>query len=158
MVTVREARALQAIAAGKDPGKAVKSAGYNFSPDNAKQFGESLKKRYLDANGELLVALEDVGVDLRFVAKTIKEGLEATTFVKTGKNVYTERSDANARHRYLETALDIIPGARSPKKIEVEQLTFEKRVSVVERLKANPQAGIEILQKMISSKQSVTER
>lgn len=90
--------------------------------------------KHRSANSEFLESLGDIGVDASLVAKKIKDGLDAKTVVKVrdgkDKDKLIVMPDRAVQHKFVETALDIY-GAKAPKKIEVESMTFEQRLTQV---------------------------
>jgi hypothetical protein len=134
----REVKLLEGLIAGKANEVAVKEAGYNITGKNAIVFADSIRKKHSDKNGELTNCLAKAGVNMDRVAQKIAEGLEAGTFMKSGKAII-EKPDFNVRHKYLETTLDIM-GARAPTKSLVEQVhTHEETVAIVEGIRENPE-------------------
>jgi hypothetical protein len=97
----------------------------------AASVANSVVRKYRDSNSEFLKALEEQGVSIHSVAEQIAEGLKSTTFIKMrtpdGEEL-KEVPDWTARHRFVETAVDLF-GGRAPRKIELEaSLTFEERL------------------------------
>lgn len=134
----REAKLLEGLISGKTGEVAVKEAGYNITGKNAQVFADAIRKKHSDKNGELTDCLTKVGVTMDRVAQKIAEGLDAGTFMKSGKDI-VERPDFNTRHKYLETTLDIM-GARAPTKSLVEQVhTHEETIAIVEGIRENPE-------------------
>lgn len=82
--------------------------------------------KHKDANSAFLQAMQDEGIDAAFIVGKIKEGMNAVAHLRV-KDGLEEVPDFNARHKYIETAIDI-QGAKAPKKVEIEQLTFEQRL------------------------------
>jgi len=164
LIPVQEALVIQGVLAGKKPGEAVVDAGYGFSSKNAKTFGENLIKKHTDVNGALIASLESVGVDLNFITGKIKEGMGATkaliiarTKEKDGTEQleYVDAPDFATRHKYVETILDILPGARAAKKIEVTQTTFEQKAVLVADMRENPADVMAMMQRMLEQKRTV---
>lgn len=138
---------LQAIHDGKHPAVACKEAGLAVPPAHAKTYVEHVKSKYEDAQGGLLVALENVGVDLDTVATSIKEGLQATRPAKAGQMII-DKPDFGTRHKYVETALDVM-GAKAPKQHVVETVqTHEHTVEFVEGIRSNPQVLKKIMDRL----------
>jgi len=138
-ITVRQARALhEMVMKGEPPMKALKNAGYKpVRKEAAAAIIESIKRKYIDANGGLLVALEDIGVDLEKVAATMKDGLEATNKRKIGKS-FVDVPDHQTRHRYLETTLGVM-GAKAAEKHVVENINkHEHTIEITESIRDNP--------------------
>ena len=104
----------------------VVEAGYDVdSRESATSKGHHIIKK-LSSNERLQKAFEAQGIDVSLISKRIHEGLNATRMVKSGKEL-VEVDDLDTRHKYLDTAIDII-GAKAPKKVEVETKTFEQRL------------------------------
>jgi len=132
---------LQAIHEGKHPAVACKEAGLAVPPAHAKTYVEYVKSKYSDAQGGLLVALENVGVDLDTVATSIKEGLQATRPAKAGQMII-DKPDYGTRHKYVETALDVI--------VETVQ-THEHTVAFVDGIRSNPDVLKKIMERLNKS-------
>jgi hypothetical protein len=142
-----DAKILQATQAGKHPSLAVKEAGLKMAGPAAKTYVEHIKRKYMDSQGGLLVALENVGVNLETVAGKIKDGLEATRTTKSGQSVI-HVPDHSTRHKYLETTLDVM-GARAPKEHVVStHSTHEHHVNVVDALRSNPDALLKLRERL----------
>jgi hypothetical protein len=151
LIDPQDARILTGVMSGESPSKAVAAAGIEMSRSNAAVYVEHIKRKYTDANGQLLVALENVGVDLGTVAQTISEGLKATNTVKSGQNVL-HVPDFAVRHKYLETTLDVM-GAKAPTKQVVETITtHEQTVAIVENVRSNPEV-LAVLQRRLQERQ-----
>lgn len=134
LIPKKEAAVLEGVLSGKSPGEAVIAAGYKFANrDIAKQFGESLVQKHSRNNGILTASLEAAGVTLEHLAKKLAEGLNATTYVKSGKD-WIEVPDYNIRHKYLNTVLDIFPEAKAPKRLDVQQMSFEARLFMLAQM------------------------
>lgn len=88
-------------------------------------------RKHKDANSSFVQALEAKGLGPDHIVTKIAEGLDAKSHVKVkdaaGNEELVEVPDFNARHKYIETALDI-HGAKASKKVEVTNLTFEQRL------------------------------
>lgn len=148
-----EAAILQASMEGASPQQAVQAAGMEMKPRAARTYVKHVKEKYSDSNGHLLVALENVGVDLNTVAGKIRDGLEADTTTKSGKDVVTV-PDFKTRHKYLETALDIM-GGRAPTKSVVESVqTHEKTVAIVQSINGSPRA-MEVLRQRMERREQI---
>ena len=136
---------LYGLAEGKRAPVAVQAAGYDLKGPQAHALSEGIRRKYTDANGYLLVALEEKGVNMEMVADRLKEGLDATYAMKRtvsdkegGGTIVELIPDFNIRHKYLETALDVM-GARAPKKQVTETVTtHEETIAVVEGVRDNP--------------------
>lgn len=169
LIPAKEAKVIEGIVEGKKPAQAVEEAGYCFTGRNAKVFGESIKKKYFDANGALLVSLESVGIDPGYIANKVKGLCEAKkqlpvrkTKVKsegteTEEIEYAEFEDHHAQHKGINTLLDILPGARAPKRVEVTQQSFEQKVSIHAEISQNPAEAMHIIQKLIEQKKTVEQ-
>jgi hypothetical protein len=150
----KETKALQGMVEGKSDYAAMKEAGYKLDRRSAEHLADRIKAKYTDANGALLVALEQNGVDLQRVAKAVDEGLNATKAVKSGKS-HTSVPDYHTRHKYLETAIDVM-GAKSPKQhVVTETKTHEQTIAIVDGLRSTPEA-IALLQKKIMERSQRT--
>ena len=144
-LTPKEAKVLYGLAEGKRAPVAVQAAGYDLKGPQAHALSEGIRRKYTDANGYLLVALEEKGVNMEMVADRLKEGLDATYAMKRtvsdkegGGTIVELIPDFNIRHKYLETALDVM-GARAPKKQVTETVTtHEETIAVVEGVRDNP--------------------
>jgi hypothetical protein len=141
---------LQAIQDGKHPAVACKEAGIAVPPAHAKTYVEHIKSKYSDGQGGLLVALENIGVDLDTVATSIKEGLQATRPAKAGQMII-DKPDYGTRHKYVETALDVM-GAKAPKQHVVESVsTHEHTVAFVDGIRSNPEVLRKIMDRLNKS-------
>lgn len=111
--------------------EAALHAGYEGKESTLKVRAHQIIKKHKDANSELIQAMTKVGIDADLLAQKIAEGLKSTTFVKRkvdrDSEELVEVADNHARHKFLETAVDVV-GAKAPKKIEIEQKTFEQRL------------------------------
>jgi phage terminase small subunit len=101
----------------------------------AASYANGVIRRYRDSNPEFLRELGACGVSIHSVAQQIAEGLESTIFVKVrngdGGEDLREVPDWAARHRFVETCLDIF-GGRAPKRLEVAaEVTFEERLAAL---------------------------
>jgi hypothetical protein len=138
MPSQKEAAVLVGISNGKKPIQAVRDAGFPVSNRDAANIAESIKGKYMDANGKLLVALDKVGVTMETVAERLSDGLNATYAMKSGSEI-KHIPDYNIRHKYLETTLDVM-GAKAPTKSIVEQVkTHEQTIAVVEGIRGDPE-------------------
>lgn len=63
-----------------------------------------------------------LGVDDEFLAKKIREGMDAKKLWGTGDN-YVEVEDWDARHKYISTAIDL-KGLKKPQEIKVQGMEF----------------------------------
>jgi hypothetical protein len=170
MISVQEAQVLQsAVIEGKPIVTAVKEAGFNFNPRNAKAFGNNLIAKCTDVNGELTISLANVGIKAETVAAKLAELMNAQKqIIKKKKKIKTEGYEEETieymdvpdyliQHKGAETILDILPGARAPKKSEVTVQTFEQKATIVADLRDNPKVALEIAQRLLEQKQTVTE-
>lgn len=144
---------LKASLEGANPKKALEAAGIPpMEAKAARNYVKHIKEKYVDSNGMLLVALEKTGVTLDTLASKIREGLEAETTVKSGKDVVTV-PDYRTQHKYLETALDIV-GGRAPTKSVVETVkTHEETVAIVQGI-SNSDEAMKVLWKRIEGRES----
>lgn len=124
----REAKLLEnRFLKGQTLADAALGAGYQASTrSSAKAMASAVVARHRDPNGELIRAMNTAGIDAELLANTLAAGLRATTTIKSGSEV-VEVVDYGARHKYLESCIDIL-GSRAPKKIEIESMTFEQRL------------------------------
>lgn len=126
---------------GKTLADSALEAGYQCtSRDSAKNQALRVLNRHRDPNGELMKALQKVGVTVERLAQIIADGLKAEVAVKSGSDVVMV-ADHSTRHKYLESALDIV-GGRAPKRIEVENITFEQRLRQI-TMKETPESSRE---------------
>lgn len=116
-------------------GMTFADSGYNAGMEGKYQTvanrSRKLVRAHQDANSKLVQSLMKRGVDLDKLAEKIAEGLECTTRVRRKVNrdqeELVEVPDNFSRHKFVETAVDIV-GGKAPKKIEVEQKSFEQRL------------------------------
>jgi hypothetical protein len=149
-----EATVLKETYGGATALQATKAAGLNLKPRNAKTYVEHVRKKYEDAQGNLLVSLDNIGVTLDSVARHIKEGLHATRPMKAGKTVI-DKPDFNTRHKYVETTLDIM-GAKAPKQLVVENIqTHEQTVTFVDSIRNNPDALLKIRERLRNKERTI---
>lgn len=83
-------------------------------------------QKHREHNSELMQALELKGINAGRIAGVIDDGLNATVAAKKGSEIVMV-PDHSTRHKFVETTLDIV-GGRAPKKVEVQNLTFEQRL------------------------------
>lgn len=111
--------------------QAAEFAGYEGNPSTMKVRAHQILKKHRDANSELIQSMTRIGISPDSLAEKLKEGLESKMFVKKkiskDEETLVEVNDNHARHKFLETAVDVL-GAKAPKKIEIEQKTFEQRL------------------------------
>lgn len=90
-----------------------------------------IRKHRDNPNSAFAKALKARGISVDLLAEKIEEGLNSVQFIKIRKgkdeDELVEKPDQFARHRYVETTIDIL-GARAPKQVEVQNLTFEQRL------------------------------
>lgn len=131
-IPAKEAALLRArFVDGATLADAAMVAGYQCSNrQSAAVLASKVIEKHRNANGELMEALEQAGISVEELATKISEGLEATVTLQVGRGVFRELPDHRTRHRYIETCLDIM-GARAPKKVEVEDVTFEQRLLAI---------------------------
>lgn len=177
LIPVREAKLLKAlIVEGKEPKEAVVEAGYKGGNlqyrGRAKELCEFVLSKHPNINTALLESLECVGVSPDFITKGMKELCEATKLTpvkkvktkdqKTGKEVeeieYAPSADFHARHKGLNLVLDVLPGARAPKQVQVTQQTFEQKVSIHAEITQDPAAAMSLIQKLIEQKRATTSQ
>lgn len=104
------------------------SAGYACSNRNsAASRAQKVIDKHRDGNSEFLAAIERAGISADELATKLSEGLNAMQTVRTGEDSFEDKPDHRTRHKFLETALDIV-GARAPKKVEITELSFEERL------------------------------
>jgi len=102
-------------------------AGYNVTTQgSAARVARQVIDKHKDRNSALIQALADEQITEKELAKIIASGLKAERPVKKGQDIEMV-PDHDVRHKYLETALDIT-GSRAPKKVEIEEITFEQRL------------------------------
>ena len=151
LIDPQDAQIITGAMRGESPSKVVAAAGLSMTRRNAANYVEHIKRKYTDANGTLLVALENVGVNLDTIAKTLRDGLQATNTVKSGKQVI-HVPDYSVRHKYLETTLDVM-GAKAPTKQVVETITtHEQTVAIVDNVRSNPEV-LAVLQRRLQERQ-----
>jgi len=111
--------------------ESAKYAGMEGNVSTMKVRAHQIMKKHKDSNSELLQSMQRVGINADSLAEQIKAGLESTMFVKrkVTKDLeeLVEVPDNNARHKFVETVVDVA-GAKAPKKFEVETKTFEQRL------------------------------
>lgn len=149
---VRETAIVEALMAGKSPLQAVKAAGLNLNEAQAATLVESVKNKHFSANGAMVEALDRQGVSFDKIAGVYAKALDAKKYVKVGKDDYMEVEDVGTQLSAAEKLNDIIPGMAAPKKIEIESHSFEAKAILIAELKDNPQAAIEVIQKVIQSR------
>jgi hypothetical protein len=138
-----EAAVLDANLRGANALQAVKAAGLSMNAKNAEAYVAHIKNKYTDARGGLLVELDKVGVNLTKVAETIRDGLSAEKAVKVKISKELEDvimvPDAMARHRFLETTIDVM-GAKAPDQVVVEHIgTHDGVTKFVDDVRRNPE-------------------
>lgn len=132
LIPEREAKLLEGrFVHGMTLAESAKFAGYEGSVKSIVPQACRTIQRHLDTNGEFIRSLQKVGIDPSSVSSKIKEGLEAKMYVKRKVDKDTEElvevPDNHARHKFVETVIDVM-GAKAPKKVEIEQKTFEQRL------------------------------
>jgi hypothetical protein len=142
-----DAAVLTGIMDGKSAAMACKEAGLAVHPSKAANYVDHIKAKYSDAQGNLLVELENVGVTFSKIADTIRGGLEATRPAKMGNQII-DKEDYATRHKYVETVLDI-QGSRAPKHqvIDVVQ-THEQTVQIVDSIRNAPDVLLKIRERL----------
>ena len=102
---------------------------------------------------DMVEALEKAGVHLPYAARRHLELLEATTWVR-GPDGHTmlEVPDNAVRMKALAELYNLI-GVHAPKREEITVKSYEEKVSIIADLRENPQAAIEVLQRLVSKKQ-----
>lgn len=126
VATQQEVDVLAGLAAGKTPVKAVADAGLDVGAQVAKAYCGGLKARY---NQAMQDALLRNGVTVDKLAEKVAEQLDAQKSIvlrdPEGAN-YTEKVTDNAAVQgAINIALDILPGARAPKQLQVETRSLE---------------------------------
>ena len=137
----RDAAVLGKIAQGKSAKEACKAAGLNLREKSAEVMVEHLRDKHVGPNGALTEALRNAGVTMDKIALTMADGLEANdTIISKASGAIVSVPNHSVRHKYMESAIDIL-GGRAPTKQIVEEIkTHESVVAVVEGLRANPEA------------------
>jgi len=164
LIPQQDVKVIEGMLEGKSPKQAVIDAGRNFSPRSAKAYGEHVKRKYFDANGALMVSLERVGIDPDYIVNKVKSICEAkkqlpvkkiktkSDTLETEEIIYTDVEDFHAQHKGVNTLLDIIPGARAPKQLEITQTTFEQKVALHADIMGNPGEAMNVLRDLIDRK------
>lgn len=152
----KEKRIVEAIIAGKTPMQAVRAVGLTLSEQQANSLVSSIKQKNFSANGAMLQALERNNVTFDKIAKVYSKALDATKHVKVGQHEYLEVDDMGVQLAAAEKLNDIVPGMAAPKKIEVETHTFETKAQIIADLRDNPQAAIEVIQRMLLTRTQET--
>lgn len=123
IIPKEDAQILEAVAAGDLPEHAVMDAFPDMSRKAARVYAANTVQRYNDV---LIQALERQGVDVNTVAAKIAEQMEAMTpLTYKGERTGAVVVDGAARRWAVDTVLDILPGARAPKQLEVKKTSLE---------------------------------
>jgi hypothetical protein len=122
VATQQEVDVLSGLAAGKSPKKAVEAAGMDVSREVADVYCGGLQRRY---NTVMQAALLRQGVTVDKIAEVISDQFEAEKPVIVAGKGMVMVTDNPARQGAVNIALDILPGARAPKKVEVETRSLE---------------------------------
>jgi hypothetical protein len=172
-IPVKEAKLLKAlIVDGKRPKEAVVEAGYTGANlqrgTNAKDLCEFVKSKHPNINVALLESLEAAGVTPDYIVSKVKGLCEAkkqlpvrkiktkSEGIEVEEIEYADFDDHHAQHKGVNTLLDILPGARAPKRVEVTQQTFEQKVSIHAEIQQNPAEAMKLIQSLIEQKK-ITE-
>ena len=150
----REMKIVQALMDGKGPVAAVREAGLMLNENQANSLVESVKNKHFSANGAMLEALDRHGVNFDKLAAVYAKALDARKYVKVGKDEYMEVEDVATQLAAAEKMNDLVPGMTAPKKIEVETRTFEVKAKIIAEMKSNPEAAIEVIQRVLQSKRT----
>jgi hypothetical protein len=126
----KDAKVLEALAAGSTPEEAVSAAGYNVTPRNAKVIAEHLWKRHVGANNSMLEALANVGVSPERVAQKMGSLLDAQTVVSTRTGII-EVPDNSAQLRAVDLVMKTV-GGYAPTKTESVTFSFEQILLTIE--------------------------
>ena len=100
-LSVREARVIKGLLAGKTATDAMIAAGYSRSTSISRPYSVLEKTRVKEAMKD---AMDRRGLTTKRLAKTIEAGLNATRKVVVGSHIF-EEPDYAMRHRFLETAI-----------------------------------------------------
>lgn len=113
---------------GTPPAQAIVEAGY--SGTTAYQKKEEIVTRSLKTS-PMIAALDEIGVDTKFLARTVKRGLKAKKVQRILNKDHVEEFtdiDHATRHRFLETATRL-RGEDPAKKTDSQTTeTFEQRI------------------------------
>lgn len=123
-IPVSEAKVIAAMAEGKDPVAAVRAAGYTLNEKNSNTLANELWKRHVTANGSVMEAFGQVGIDPTFVANKFKKLLDAQNTVIT-KHGIVEVDDNTTQIKALDMVMKTT-GAYAPKATVSADLKFEQ--------------------------------
>ena len=126
--TEEEVTILAALANGKSPKQATKAAGLDVANDIAGNYCSALQRRY---NDRLQDELERRGLTVGKLVDVMVAQVDATKFhsVKgpAGEGTTLEEvPDNTARQGAVNMVMDILPGARAQKTLEVTKYGFEE--------------------------------
>lgn len=122
LVKETEVAVRQAVMEGKSIGKAVVAAGLQLDKSVAKAYGARVIERY---NEDLQTALRERGITVEKLADVLADQLHAKRYVLTKADGIVPVPDNQAIQGAVDKVLDILPGARAPKRMEVETRTLE---------------------------------
>jgi hypothetical protein len=117
-LTVKQAKLINGIIAGKTKRQAAKDAGYSGNPESLSAGASQVLKK-VNVQEAMMEAMTRAGIDADLLAGTIKRGLTATKGVivrdpgavdsdeSANSAFYEEVPDHAIRHRFLETSLKI---------------------------------------------------
>ena len=108
----KEKKAAEKILQGMNPARAVKEAGFNFSPIQAEKYGNQLRARY---NDRLVAAYESSGITPEYLAEKQMEILDSDS---------TKPAD---KLKAIDQILNVA-GGYAPKQVEQTTVTFEQAV------------------------------
>jgi hypothetical protein len=107
---------------------AVRAAGLRMESKTATTYCAQVQNRN---NARLMEAMEKKGVTFDLLAEKIMGQLEATKLVASREGVITT-DDNSAIQGAINIALDVIPGARAPKQMEVKSTSLEAIIMQIE--------------------------
>lgn len=118
-----EAAIIAAMADGVDPVVAVKAAGHTMNDKNARTLANELWRRHVSANGSVMEAFAEEGIDPSFVAKKFKKllGAQSTMITKHG---ILEVDDNTTQVKALDMVLKV-SGSYAPKATIQADMKFE---------------------------------
>jgi hypothetical protein len=127
-----EAKVIAAMADGVDPVVAVNAAGYTMSDKNSKTLATELWRRHVTANGSMMEAMAEEGINPSFVAKKFKQLLEAQNTV-VSKHGIVEVNDNTTQIKALDMVMKTT-GAYAAKATISTELKFENILLEIEGL------------------------
>lgn len=118
-----EAKVIAAMAEGVDSVTAMAAAGYKMNDKNSKTLANELWRRHVTANGSVMEAFAEQGIDPGFVAKKFRKLLDAQNTI-VSKHGIVEVDDNTTQLKALDMVMKTT-GAYAPKATVTAELKFE---------------------------------